>query len=79
MINAGMNVARLNFSHGAHAEHQVRIDNLRQASALAKQHLAIMLDTKRSRNTYREAKGRQSTPGDRTTIYPQQPQHTRLC
>lgn len=46
MINAGMNVARLNFSHGAHEEHQVRIENLRQASALAKQQLAIMLDTK---------------------------------
>ena len=26
LIKAGMNVARLNFSHGDHAEHNTRID-----------------------------------------------------
>ena len=46
MIEAGMNVARLNFSHGTYAEHQLRIDNLRQAAARSGRPLAIMLDTK---------------------------------
>ncbi len=46
MIEAGMNVARLNFSHGTYEEHQRRIDNLRQAAARSGRPLAIMLDTK---------------------------------
>ena len=29
MIEAGMNVARLNFSHGDYDEHQQRMDNIR--------------------------------------------------
>src|SRR5690349_4423425 len=32
MIEAGMNVARFNFSHGSHAEHQARYDRVRAAS-----------------------------------------------
>ena len=32
MIDAGMDVARLNFSHGAHADHQARIAQLRALS-----------------------------------------------
>ena len=30
MCRAGMNVARLNFSHGTHAEHQAKIDMIKQ-------------------------------------------------
>ena len=30
MLNAGMNVMRLNFSHGDFAEHQNRVNNLRE-------------------------------------------------
>ena len=29
LMNAGMNVARLNFSHGSHEEHKARIDSIR--------------------------------------------------
>lgn len=46
LIDAGMNVARLNFSHGSHEEHKAIIDLLKKARALRNQPLAIMLDTK---------------------------------
>ncbi len=46
LIEAGMNVARLNFSHGTHAEHLEAINNLKEARKRLKKPLAIMLDTK---------------------------------
>ena len=46
MMLAGMNVARLNFSHGTHAEHQVRIDRIKKLRAELNLPIAIMLDTK---------------------------------
>ena len=44
MIRAGMNVARLNFSHGEFAQHQKRIENLRAAARAAGRRLAILAD-----------------------------------
>src|SRR5690606_22910318 len=46
LINAGMNVARLNFSHGDHEEHRNRIVNLREGSKRAGKNVGILLDTK---------------------------------
>lgn len=46
MIHAGMNVARLNFSHGTHEEHAARIKNIRAACEQTGKHIAILLDTK---------------------------------
>ncbi len=46
LIEAGMNVARLNFSHGDHEEHRNRIQNIRKASDEMGRSVAIMLDTK---------------------------------
>jgi pyruvate kinase len=46
LINAGMNVARLNFSHGSQEEHAVRIKNIREACAITNKTVAILLDTK---------------------------------
>ena len=46
LIEAGMNVARLNFSHGTHAEHLVSINNLKEARAKSGKPLAILMDTK---------------------------------
>ncbi len=46
LIQAGMNVARLNFSHGSHEEHAARIANIRRAAADTGKHVAILLDTK---------------------------------
>ena len=46
MIEAGMNVARFNFSHGNHAEHSVRIAMVRAAARRVNKPVAILLDTK---------------------------------
>ncbi len=46
MMEAGMNVARLNFSHGTHEEHRQRINKLRYAGQQRRSPLAIMLDTR---------------------------------
>ena len=46
MIKAGMDVARFNFSHGTHREHEARIQNLRWAAERAKRRIGIMLDTR---------------------------------
>jgi pyruvate kinase len=44
MLRAGMNVARLNFSHGDFAAHKRVIDNLRAASVATGRSVAIMAD-----------------------------------
>jgi len=46
LIDAGMNVARINFSHGTHEDHKKTIDLLKRAREEKKIPLAIMLDTK---------------------------------
>ena len=46
MISAGMNVARMNFSHGDHQDHGRRISLVRQAAEELGENIAIMLDTK---------------------------------
>jgi len=44
LLDAGMNVARMNFSHGDHADHKATYDRLRIAAKSADQALAIMAD-----------------------------------
>ena len=46
MCRAGLNVARLNFSHGTHEEHQQKFDMIRKVRAELNLPIAIMLDTK---------------------------------
>ena len=47
MLDAGMNVARLNFSHGDHATHGKSVQNLRDAlKQRPDKQCAILLDTK---------------------------------
>ena len=46
MCQAGMNVARLNFSHGTHAEQQKKIDLVKKVREKLRLPIAIMLDTK---------------------------------
>lgn len=45
LLEAGMNVARLNFSHGTHAEHGLRMAILKKEAERSGKHLAILLDT----------------------------------
>ena len=44
MIQAGVNVARLNFSHGTHKVHQVTYNRLREISQRMEKPVAIMQD-----------------------------------
>ncbi len=46
MMLAGMNVARFNFSHGRHAEHQKRLDTLKALREELGLPVAAMLDTR---------------------------------
>ncbi len=44
LVEAGLNVARQNFSHGTQAEHQARFDMIRSASQEAGRPVAILQD-----------------------------------
>ena len=46
LLDAGMNMMRMNFSHGDYEEHGNRIKNLRQVMAETGKRAAIVLDTK---------------------------------
>ena len=46
MCQAGMNIARLNFSHGTFEEHQKKIDLVKKVRKKLRLPIAIMLDTK---------------------------------
>ena len=46
MCRQGLNVARLNFSHGTHEEHQKKIDMIKAVREELGMPIAIMLDTK---------------------------------
>ena len=46
LAQAGMNIARLNFSHGTHEEHLARIKMVRQVSESTGINLGVALDTK---------------------------------
>ena len=46
MCKAGMNIARINFSHGTHPEHLQKMETIRRVREKLKLPIAIMLDTK---------------------------------
>jgi pyruvate kinase len=46
MIKGGMNVARLNFSHGSYEEHKIKFDMIKKLREKTGEHIGILLDTK---------------------------------
>ncbi|MFJ7744354.1 pyruvate kinase [Peribacillus sp. NPDC097295] len=70
LIEAGMNVARLNFSHGDHEEHAARIRNIREAAEKTGKKVAILLDTKgpEIRTNNMENGSMELTAGNEVTI-----------
>ena len=46
LCHAGMNVARMNFSHGTHADHKRRIDIVKEVRGALGLPIAVMLDTR---------------------------------
>ena len=46
LCKAGMNVARLNFSHNTHTDHKMRMDTIKEVREELGMPIAILLDTK---------------------------------
>ena len=46
LVKAGLNVTRINFSHGGYEENAVKIDTIKKVRETLKQPIALMLDTK---------------------------------
>lgn len=83
LIQAGMDCARLNFSHGTHEEQKCRIDRVRRISQELNAQIPILLDTKGPEIRLKDFQGGsamlekgqlftldtdQETPGDATRI-----------
>ena len=74
MIEAGMNVARLNLSHGSFGDHRQLVERIREAAARAGANVSIMLDTRGIEiRTGKLAGGSiDLEPGDSFTLYTDQ-------
>jgi pyruvate kinase len=59
LIMAGVDVARLNFSHGTHEEQRARFQRIRAAAEELGVHLPIMLDTKGAGDSPGHVRGRE--------------------
>lgn len=69
LIKAGMNVARLNFSHGDFEEHGQRIKNIKKAALEANTSIAILLDTKGPEIRTRKFKNSREEINKGATVY----------
>ncbi|MEC5421954.1 pyruvate kinase [Virgibacillus sp. C22-A2] len=69
LIESGMNVARLNFSHGDFEEHGARIKNIRKAAENTGKTIAILLDTKGPEIRTRNFKDGQAELVQGRTVY----------
>ena len=71
MIEAGMNVARLNLSHGSHDKHRQQIAILRAAASDLGKNIAIMIDTRgiEIRTGLLEGDSASLLPGERFSLH----------
>ena len=71
LMLAGMDVARLNFSHGTYDEHKVKIDRIKKLREELGLHTALMLDTKGPEIRLGKIKNGSATvyAGQKFTIY----------
>jgi len=68
MCRAGMNVARLNFSHGIHSEHKEKMDTVKRVRERLGLPIAIMLDTKGPEYRIKTFKDKRVTLNDGDTF-----------
>ena len=68
MCKAGMNVARLNFSHGTHEQHKQKIDMIKTVRERLGMPIAIMLDTKGPEYRIKTFKDKKITLNDGDTF-----------
>ena len=68
MCRAGMNVARLNFSHGIHSEHKEKMDTVKRVRERLGLPIAIMLDTKGPEYRIKTFKNKKVTLSDGDTF-----------
>ncbi len=71
MIRAGLNVVRLNLSHGSFAEHEERIERIRAAAGRMGAQIAVMVDTRgiEIRTGKLDGGTAELTPGGPFTLY----------
>jgi pyruvate kinase len=80
LVNAGMNVMRLNFSHGDFDEHQLRIDNLKKVTEKTGKIVATLQDLggpKIRIGTFKDEKGIVLKPGDQFILTTEQVEGTQ--
>lgn len=75
MLEAGMNVARFNFSHGSHAEHKGRLDARRPCGRSWACGGPPMLDTKGPEVRLKSLRRRFRHAADRPGVHPDHPGH----
>ncbi len=78
LINAGVDVFRLNFSYGAHEEHAARIANIRSAASETGRHVAILADLQGPKiriGGFASDESFELAPGDEFSIDPALPQN----
>lgn len=68
MCHAGLNVARLNFSHGTYEEHQKKIDMVKKVREELNLPIALMLDTKGPEYRIKTFKNKSVTLNDGDTF-----------
>jgi len=69
MINAGLNVARLNFSHGDHEGKRAQFEMVRAVSEKMGAHVAVLADLSGPKLRFGEIGRHELKNGDRVTLY----------